>query len=480
VSSLGSPLIPTIATDYGVSIGTAQWSLTLPLLMGAVSSPVVGRLGDGPRRLHVLLASLAVVTIGSVLAALPGSFAQLLIGRSCQGVGLALLPLVMGVARDHLGPDRARTTLATLSVTTVVGIGLGYPVTGVIAEHLSFHAAFWLAAILGTIAFVASAFVVPTSAHHPMQPFDLLGAVLLGLGLGGLLVSISEGEQWGWTTARLLGLAIGSLALIAIWLWHEIRTDDPIVDLRIMRHGTVLTANVTGLLAGVGMYMLMSMTIRYVQTPTSYSYGLGASVVVAGLVLLPMSAASFFASRLVTYVTRWIKPDRMLPLGVLIFAAALLLFATSRSHLWEIFLVMGIVGLAIGSSFAVVPRMIVSAVPAAETGSALALNQVLRTVGYSIGSALSAAVLTAHTYAPSLLPTNRGYTVGAIIAMLMCVITAIISWVLPARSQKSAGDRGVAIGVDEQLLVDESADGATAGILAYEPGEPISSRAPAS
>ncbi|MCW2530021.1 MAG: transporter [Pseudonocardiales bacterium] len=477
VSSLGSPLIPTIATDYGVSLGTAQWSLTLTLLVGAVSSPVIGRLGDGPRRLHVLLASLAIVTIGSVLAALPGGFAQLLIGRAGQGVGLALLPLVMGVARDHLDPDRARTTLATLSVTAVVGIGLGYPLTGVISEHLSFHAAFWLAAVLAVLALVASALVVPTSAHHPKQPFDLLGAVLLGVGLGGLLVSISEGEQWGWTSARLWGLVVGSLALIGIWLWHEIRTDDPIVDLRIMRHRTVLTANVTGLLAGVGMYMLMSMIIRYVQTPTSESYGLGASVVVAGLVLLPMSAASFFASRLVTYVTRWIKPDRILPLGVLTFAAALLLFATSRSHLWEIFVVMGLVGLAVGSSFAVMPRMIVSAVPAAETSSALALNQVLRTVGYSIGSALSAAILTAHTYAPSLLPTNRGYTIGAIIAIVMCVTTAIISWVLPTRSPKTARANGAAVGVEEELVIDESADGATAGILAYEPGEPVSHRA---
>ena len=168
VSSLGSPLVPTIAQDYGVSLGNAQWSLTLTLLVGAVISPVVGRLGDGPRRLQVLVGALGIVTAGSVLAALPGlGFAYLLIGRGMQGVGLALLPLAMSVARDHLDPDRSRSTLAVLSVTAVVGVGLGYPITGVIAEHLCFHAGFWLAAALGVEAMVLSALVVPPSHHRP-------------------------------------------------------------------------------------------------------------------------------------------------------------------------------------------------------------------------------------------------------------------------------------------------------------------------
>ena len=474
VSSLGAPLIPTLATDYGVSLGTAQWSLTLTLLVGAVTSPVVGRLGDGPRRLHVLLAALAVLVAGSVLAAVPGPFVMLLLGRAGQGVGLALLPLVMGVARDHLDPDRARTALATLSVTAVVGVGLGYPLTGLIAEHLTFRDGFWLAAALGLLAMAMSALVVPTSAHHAPQPFDVPGALLLSLGLGGLLVSISQGEVWGWTSITVPALVVVSLALIGAWLVHELRTDNPIVDLRIMRHRAVLTADVTGLLAGVGMYMLMSMVIRYVQTPTSVSYGLGASVVVGGLVLLPMSVGSFLASRFTIYLTRWMRPERILPLGMLIFVIAMGLFAVERSHLWEVFVVMGIAGLAMGCSFAVMPRMIVSAVPAEETSSALALNQVLRTMGYSVGSALSAAVLTAHTFAGSPLPINRGYTVGALIAIAMCAITGVVSWVLTSHGPRLA--RPNRLNDEAELQLEESADGAAAGVLAYEPGENLAAR----
>ncbi len=468
ISSLGAPLIPTIATDYGVSLGTAQWSLTITLLVGAVTSPVVGRLGDGPRRLHVLLGSLATVVAGSVLAALPtGAFVLLLVGRGMQGVGLALLPLVMSVARDHLAPERARSTLATLSVTAVVGVGLGYPLTGLIAEHLDFHAGFWMAAILGTLAMGLALLVVPTSVHRPRQHFDVPGSLLLGLALAGLLISISEGEEWGWGSARLWGLTVGSLVLIGIWIWHELRTHLPLVDLRLMRHRTVLTANATGLFAGICMYMLMSMIIRYVQTPTSVSYGLGASVVVGGLALLPLSAASFFSSKLVTPLSRWIKAERLLPLGALAFALSLVLFATNRDHLWEILVAMGLAGVGIGCSFAVMPRMIVSSIPAEETSSALAMNQVLRTIGYSMGSALAATILTAHTTAASEFPANDGYTVGALVGIGLCLVTAVISLALPSHARRRAPD------AEQELQVEESVDAAIAGALAFERDERI-------
>jgi MFS family permease len=465
VSSLGAPLIPTLATDYGVSLGTAQWSLTVTLLVGAVTSPIVGRLGDGPRRLHVLLASLGVLVAGSVLAALPiNAFVLLILGRAMQGIGLALLPLAMGVARDHLEPARARSTLATLSVTAVVGVGLGYPITGLIAEHLNFRAGFWMAAILGVIAMVLVGFVVPTSMHRSAQSFDFPGAVLLGLGLAGVLLTVSEGNEWGWTSVGLLGLAGISVVVLAVWIWHELRAHLPLVDLRLMRHRTVLTANVTGILAGVGMYMLMSMVIRFVQTPTSLDYGLGASVVVGGLVLLPLSAFSFLASKFANYATKWVSPNRLLPFGALAFALSLALFATSRGHLWEIFVVMGIGGIGMGCSFAVMPRLIVSSIPAEETSSALALNQVLRTVGYSIGSALAATILTAHTAANVEFPANDGYTVGAIVAIALCLLTAVVSWVLPSR-----GAKAVALNAEQELSVEENVDAGIAGVVAFEP-----------
>jgi len=116
ISSLGAPLIPSISEDLHVSLSSAQWSLTATLLIGVVASPVMGRLGDGPRRRETLLGGLVVVTAGSVIAALAPSLAVLVAGRAMQGVGLGLVPLGMATARDELPAEKVAPTIGLLSV----------------------------------------------------------------------------------------------------------------------------------------------------------------------------------------------------------------------------------------------------------------------------------------------------------------------------------------------------------------------------
>src|SRR5580698_6907023 len=136
VSSLGAPLVPTLSRADGVSLSTGEWILTITLLTGALATPVMGRLADGPRQRTVILVALGAVIVGCVLAAMSNGFTLLIIGRALQGVGLGLLPVAMAIARRNLPPENARRTIATLSVTTAIGVGLGYPVTGLIAQLL--------------------------------------------------------------------------------------------------------------------------------------------------------------------------------------------------------------------------------------------------------------------------------------------------------------------------------------------------------
>ncbi|MBV9593064.1 MAG: MFS transporter, partial [Actinobacteria bacterium] len=275
----------------------------------------------------------------------------------------------------------------------------------------------------------------------------------------------SESDAWGWTSVRLVGFGLAGIALVLVWVWHELRTKSPLIDLRVSRRRTVLTANVSGLLAGMGMYIVLSMIIRYVQTPSTESYGLGGSVVVAGLVLLPMSAGSFISSRLTTALGRWIPAVRILPLGLLVIAVSEAVFVAGRGSIWQICIIMGLLGLGMGSSFSVMPRMIVGVVPISETSSALSLNQVVRTVGSSIGSAMGASVLAAYTYAPDPLPRNHGYTVGAILGIGLSLLTVIVALLLPSRTRSVA-----AVSAEDEARFDhENADAATAGVIAYEP-----------
>ncbi|GAA5201489.1 MFS transporter [Rugosimonospora acidiphila] len=431
ISSLGAPLIPTVAADDHVSLGAAQWSLTITFLVSALATPLMGRLGDGPHRRTVIIGSLGVVTLGAVLAALPFGFVLLLVGRGLQGVGLGLTPLGIAVARDTLPPDRGRSTTAMLSITTVAGLGLGYPITGLIADHGGLHAAFWFGAACSAAALVVAALVVPSSAHHPRQRLDVLGAVLLGAALAGLLLAISEGEGWGWGSARLLGVVAVALAALAGWILLELRRSYALVQLRLLSLRAVLTGNVGALFAGIAMYLLISLVTRFVQTPASSGYGLGASAAVSGLVLLPFSAGSVVANRITHTLIRRTSAEALLSVGSAVGLIATLLFTFARASLWEVATLMGIAGLGVGIIFAVMPSLIVGAVPRQETGSATSFNQVIRYVGYAAGSAMSAVVLEARTVPGHLLPAAGGYTVAGLIGCGVWVVTAVVSLALP-------------------------------------------------
>jgi predicted MFS family arabinose efflux permease len=437
VSSLGAPLVPTIADATDVSLGTAQWSLTIGLLLGAVVTPVMGRVGDGPRRRELVLGTLVVVALGSTLAALPLGFGWLLLGRAMMGVGLGLTPLAMATARDALQGEQSRSAVALLSVTTVAGIGLGYPLTGLIADVLSFRFAFAFGAVVAVVALLAARSVFPAGRDRVAAPLDVVGGVLLGLGLAGLLLALTQVGHW--SGERLVGCAAASVALLAAWVVQELRTEHPLVDLRLVVHRTVLTADVAALLVGIGMYMVMSTIIRFVQTPVSAGYGFGSSVVVAGLALVPMSVLSVVSSRVAPTLARRLGQRTVLPLGCGMFVAAEAFFLLERDHLWQVFVVMGVAGLGIGCTFAVMPALVLGSVPRHETGSAMSFNQVLRYVGSAVGSALSGTILQAHTPTGARLPTDSGYSATALVGMVVLSLAALVTAVLPARGTASAG-----------------------------------------
>lgn len=431
VSSLGAPLIPTIAREERVSLAAAQWSLTIALLMGAVATPTLGRLGDGRHRRRTILATLLVVALGCVLAAVPAPYALLVIGRGLMGTGLGLIPLTIAIARDELDREKGARVVSLLSVTAVAGIGLGYPVTGLIAEHASFHAAFWFGAVVVAAGLLFAAFGVPDVTGRAAVRLDWVGALLLAAGAVGLLLSLAQSGSW--SLGLVVGIALASVAVLAVWVAFELRAQHPLVDLRLVRNRTVLTAGATGLLAGIGMYALMSMIIRFAQTPRSAGYGFGSTIAASGLMLLPLSVLSTVASRVAPALGRRVGQRAVLPTGCAIFIGSDLLFALYRGHIWQICLVMGLAGVGMGCTFAALPGLIVASVPPHETGSAMSFNQVLRYLGYSIGSALSATVLASHTPLHQALPTAGGYTTVAFLGVGVLLVAGLMSAILPGR-----------------------------------------------
>lgn len=427
VSSLGAPLVPTIAAARHVSLTDAQWVLTVTLIVGAVGTPLLGRLGDGGQRRYVLIGGLAVVTLGLVVASASSSFAMLLVGRGLQGIGVGMVPLTLAIARQFVPADRLRSTVAILSVTAATGVGLGYYMTGLISDAFSYRDAFGVAAVLAAIAIMMAWVAVPSSIPERTVGVDWSGAVLLAAALGALLLALSEGDKWHWSSRPVLGLIAAAIVFGAAWVVVESRLEHPLVELKYLRVRNVFVANVVAILLAFGLFVALTLVIRLVQTPRSAGYGFQVSSATTGLLIMPLSIATLVSSRIAVVVGRRFSQSAVMVSGAISVTIAMLLLAFHRSHLAELGLAMALMGVGVGMTYAAMPALIMRAVPVEETGSATGLNQTMRIVGGSVGSALGATLLAAQTSAGSVLPRAHGYTLTFLVAAGVSFAAALVA-----------------------------------------------------
>lgn len=417
VGSLGAPLITAVATSLNVSLGAAQWTLTVTLLAGAIAGPFLGRLGAGPLRRRTILSSSAVVVAGGALTALRLPFAFLLIGRALQGIGLGAVPLLMSAARAHLPKERSGPTIAALSVASTVGIGVGYPLVGLVDQFAGLRAAYALGFILSAAALVIAWRVLPKEASGPRPRVDLPGTVLLAIGTLGVLLAIAEPATW---VNPLLGASILIASVLALWTWAviELRTTAPLVDLRLLSKTPILLANAAMLIAGVGMYLLFSLLTRYLQAPSDAGYGFALLGVAAGAALIPFSVFGFVAGKIVPGLIARITSRGAYSAAALAVIAAAALFAATTQSLALVLIVMAVLGFGVGGISAVMPKLVLVGVPSEETASVLTINQIVRSIGFSIGSAVAGLILTLTTPHGSAIPAQNGYIIASL-------------WVLP-------------------------------------------------
>ncbi len=426
VSSLGMLLVPSIADAFDTSVGTAQWMLTINLLVGAVATPVMGRLSDGPHKKRLLIVSLLIVLVGSILASVTSSFALFLLGRALQGLTYGIVPVTIAMARRYVEPSRVQPTISSLSVTVASGIGIGYPLTGLITGEASYRWAFWFASLFVLSAIVVTILVIPAGPDEsaPRHSFDFGGAALLGLGLGALLLAISEGPVWGWTSLPTLAVAASSLALFAAWVRVELRSGHPLINLRVLGSSDVLLANGTAIGLGAAMYIALSVGSLVAQAPGETGYGMALPVRWAGFVMFPLSVGSLTANRVVRRLGTRISLATLLPIGSAMIAVASIMLWVTHTHLSLLLVGMLVLGLGMGAAYAAMPALIARNVATDEVGSSVSFNQVLRTVGSSFGTALSGALLAAHTL-PSGHSDDVGITQAFALGALVCIAVMV-------------------------------------------------------
>ncbi|KNC19864.1 MFS transporter [Arthrobacter sp. RIT-PI-e] len=431
LQSLVAPALGTIGQDLGVATSAVSWVLTAYLLSAAVLTPILGRLGDMVGKRKVLIIVLALLLVGTVLAALAPNLTVLIIARILQGAAGAVMPLSIGIVRDELPQERVSVTIGLLSAIFGIGAGVGIVAAGPIVEHLSWHWLFWLPAVLVLIALLGAIFGMPESPVRTPGRLDMLGTGILSVSLVALLLAISEGQTWGWADGRTIGLLVGGALTLVGFVLVELRVTDPLIDLRLFRHRGVWTAPVVALVFGFAMFGTFVLVPPLLQLPSALGYGFGKSVSEAGLYLLPTVVAMVISGVVAGILIRRIGPKVPMILGGVAVIAAFLIPAISHSESWQIILSGILTGVGIGMALAATSNAIVESVPAAQTGEAISANTVLRTIGSSIGTAVIAALISSNTTAQGA-PTDEAFTTGFWVSAGIGVLALLAALAAPS------------------------------------------------
>jgi EmrB/QacA subfamily drug resistance transporter len=344
-----APALPEIQRSLHTSTTSVTWVLTVYLLTASVATPIVGRLGDMFGKERMLVVTLVFFAIGSLIAALSHSIGMLVGGRAVQGIGGAVFPLAFGIIRDEFPPEKVATGIGMISATFGIGGGAGLVLSGVIVDHLAYEWIFWLALVFVSLAIVATHFFVPESPIKSPARIDWGGAALLSGGLVCLLVGVSEGNRWGWTSMREVAILGAAFVMLMAWTRYELRVPKPLVDMNMLRRRAVLTPNLVAVLMGFGMFGSFILIPQLVQQPPSTGYGFGASVTEAGLFLLPSTTVMLFAGPIAGTLGERVGSKLPLLMGTLLAATSFAFLAAIHDHRWAIYVGTAVLGLGSGS-----------------------------------------------------------------------------------------------------------------------------------
>ncbi|MEU1916552.1 MFS transporter [Streptomyces massasporeus] len=397
MQTLVVPILGIIQSDLKATTANVSWVTTATLLSAAVFTPLLGRFGDQHGKKPTLVGVLIVMIAGSVLAATTTSLTWLIVGRVMQGAATAIFPLALSVLREEIRPEKLHGAMALVSGTLAFGSGLALVGAGLLTRGSDpdYHRVFWLAAVLAVVALAGVLITVPASRTKTGGRTDWLGALTLGMLLVLLLLPISQGHEWGWTSGRTLGAFAGAVVMTGVWVLTESRVKDPMVDMKMFVHRPVLFTNLAGLLLGFAMFTHFIGVSYLVQMPEDLvGYGFGASVLAASVVyLLPTTLVSLIGAQFGGVLVGRLGARFTLAAGACFGVLGFTWLTTAHDTTASVIGAGMLIGLAISFGYASMPALIVAGVPAHQTGIANGINSISRSVGSAVASAVITSLL---------------------------------------------------------------------------------------
>lgn len=431
------PLQPRLPALLDAAPEDTAWLVTITLLCAAVSTPIAGRLGDIYGKRRVILVLLALLICGSVLIATTSTLAVALIGRALQGCTVGLVPLAMAVARDVLPADKVPGAVAAISATLGIGGAAGLPLSALVAQSGDWHLLFWGAAAVGALAALSIFLVVAPSPRNSHGRFDPWGALGIGVGLVGLLLALTRGQYWGWSSPATIGSAAAGLAVLVLWGWHQSRARHPLVNVRLAARAAVLPAHLAALSMGFALFASNVAFPQILQLPTETGYGSGLGMLPAALVLTPQALGMIAVSSIAGKLNARVGARVMLIIGASGIAAGYGIALVSDMGPIALLIANTVIGLGIGFGYSALPNIVMAATPDTETAAANALNALMRSIGTTIAAAAVGAILVGSMTSQHgvAVPSHAAFTVAIGLGAAAAVITGGLA-VAPPRHRR--------------------------------------------
>jgi len=447
--------LPSIKTDLGFSQESLQWVITAYSIFFGGVLLLGGRLADLLGRRRLFMAGLALFTVTSLLDGLAWSETSLIVFRSLQGLGAAMLsPAALSILTTTFREGRERNlALGIWGAASGSGGAAGVLLGGALTSSLGWSWIFFINVPVGILVLAVTPWLLRESrADLAHRTFDFAGAASITGGLMLLVYAMTRATQHGWVTAETIGLLSASAALVLTFVVIEFRSKAPLLPMRIFRLRTLTASNITGLLMGAAIFSQFFLLTLYMQQVLHYSaLKTGVAYIALTLAIISFSAISQML------VTR-IGIRRVLPAGLLFSAAALILFARLPVHghyfsnLFPAFLLSGV-----GLALAFVPISIggLTGVRQADAGIASGLINTTQQIGGAIGVAAATTIATTftthyvHVHPGSTALGGAALTHGfeiafyvlAAVAVLGAVIAAVLVESKPAAPEEVAADQ---------------------------------------
>jgi len=426
------PLQAELPALLNASREDTSWVVTITLLVAAVATPISGRLGDMYGKKRVVIVLLIVLIVGSVIAALSTSIVGVIIGRGLQGATTGVVPLGIAIMRDVLSKERLGTAVALMSATMGVGGAVGMPVAAYLAANADWHWLFWLSAALGLVGAVLVILVVPEDVLLAPGRLDIVGAIGLAIGLTGLLLYVSRGSEWGWADPRSLASAgVGVLTLL-VWGWYQLKTKEPLLDLRVAVRPAVLFTNVAAICMGFALFGSNVTFPQLLELPVKIG-GLGLDVFSAALVVATSGVVMMVISPLSGFLERTVGPRPLFTVGTAAIVLAYVFVMLWSTEVWHLIVANLLIGVGIGFSFAAMPMIIMRAVPAHETGASNGLNALFRSIGSSAAAAVMGGVLASMSVQVDgvAAPTRDAFELSFWLSIVAGIVAFVLTFFIP-------------------------------------------------